>query len=91
MARLGGDEFTVVIKDPLSLDIAMDVANRVLQRISEPYQMNDLDLSISASIGVSMSYPKGDQPEDLLREADDAMYQAKSSGKSKIHMHAHNL
>jgi diguanylate cyclase (GGDEF)-like protein len=91
VARLGGHEFTVVIKDPLSLDTVMDVANRVLKRISEPYQMNDLDLSISASIGISMSYPKGDRPEDLLREADDAMYQAKSTGKSKIHVHMHNL
>ncbi len=34
-----------------------------------------------------MSYPKGDQPEDLLREADDAMYQAKASGKSKVYVH----
>jgi len=66
---------------------AIGLANRILEKISEPFQMNDLSFNISASIGVSMSYPKGDQPEDLLREADDAMYQAKSSGKSKIHVH----
>ena len=90
VARLGGDEFTVLIKAPHTLDAAADVANRVLEMISEPYQINDIDLSISASIGVSMRYPKGDQPEDLLREADDAMYQAKSSGTSKIYVHAQN-
>jgi diguanylate cyclase (GGDEF)-like protein len=90
VARLGGDEFTVLVKDPSSLEVAMDLANRILERISEPYQMSDLNIIISASIGVSMSYPKGDQPEDLLREADHAMYQAKSSGKSKIHVHIHN-
>ena len=90
VARLGGDEFTVLVKDPRSLDVATDMANRVLETISEPYQINGVDLSISASIGVSMAYPKGDQPEDLLREADDAMYQAKSGGKSKIHVNLHN-
>ena len=52
--------------------------------------MSNVSLNISASIGVTMSYPKGDQPEDLLREADQAMYQAKSGGKSKIHVHIHD-
>ena len=90
VARLGGDEFTVLVKNPPSLDIAVGVANRLLEKISETYQISGLDLSITASIGVSMSYPKGDEPEDLLREADHAMYQAKSSGKSKIHVHVHH-
>ena len=90
IARLGGDEFTVLIKYPPSLDIAIGVANRILERIAEPYDMSGADFSISASIGVSMSYPMGDQPEDLLREADQAMYEAKSSGKSKVHVHIHN-
>ena len=87
VARLAGDEFTVLVKDPVSLDAAVEVAHRVLEKISEPYQVNGTELNITASIGVSMNYPKGDQPEDLLREADRAMYQAKSSGKSKIHVH----
>ncbi|HKG55289.1 MAG TPA: GGDEF domain-containing protein [Anaerolineales bacterium] len=91
VARLGGDEFTVLVKDPRSLDIAMEVANRILEKISEPHQINGVDLSVSASIGLSISYPKGDQPEDLLREADDAMYRTKSSGKSKIGVHIHSL
>lgn len=91
IARLGGDEFTVLIKNPHSMDEAIGLAKRILEKILEPYQINDMSFDISASIGVSMRYPKGDKPEDLLREADDAMYQAKSSGKSKIHVHSHNL
>lgn len=91
VARLGGDEFTVLIKNPHSMDEAIGLAKRILEKISEPYQINGMSFDISASIGVSMRYPKGDKPEDLLREADDAMYQAKSSGKSKIHVHSHNL
>ena len=69
----------------------MEVANRILEKISETHQINEVDLSVSASIGLSISYPKGDQPEDLLREADDAMYRAKSSGKSQIGVHIHSL
>lgn len=90
VARLGGDEFTVLIKNPLSVEAVIGAANRILEKVSEPYQMSDVSLNISASIGVTMSYPKGDQPEDLLREADHAMYQAKSGGKSKIHVYIHN-
>jgi len=87
VARWGGDEFTVLIRNPLSMEFATSTAHRILEKISEPYQINGVSLHISASIGVTMRYPKGDQPEDLLREADHAMYQAKSDGKSKIHVH----
>jgi diguanylate cyclase (GGDEF)-like protein len=90
VARLGGDEFCILVKDPRSVESAMQIANHVLERISELYHMNDIEITISASIGLSMRYPQGDRPEDLLREADDAMYHAKSNGKSKIHVHLHN-
>jgi diguanylate cyclase (GGDEF)-like protein len=90
VARLGGDEFTVLVKNPGSLDVAINLASCILEKISEPFHISGMDLRISASIGVSMKYPKGDQPEDLLREADGAMYQAKFSGKSKIYVHSHN-
>ena len=55
VARLGGDEFRVLAKNPRSLDCAIEVANRVLERLPEPYQRNGVDLKISASIGVSVS------------------------------------
>jgi len=90
VARLGGDEFTVLIKNSHSVEDGVGVANRILERISEPYQINGVEINISASIGVSMSSPRGDQPEDLLREADQAMYRAKSGGKSKICVHIHD-
>lgn len=90
LARLGGDEFIMLIKDPADLDISIGVASRILDKIAEPYHLSDTVFSITASIGVSMSYPMGDQPEDLLREADQAMYQAKTSGKSKIQVHIHH-
>jgi diguanylate cyclase (GGDEF)-like protein len=90
VARLGGDEFTVLIKNPGSVDDAIALANRILEKISESYQITGMNFNISASIGVAMNYPRGDQPEDLLRDADHAMYQAKTGGKSKICVHTHN-
>ena len=87
VARFGGDEFIVLLKGLDLVDDAVGVANRILERISEPYRIGGEDLNISASIGVAVSFPRGDQPEDLLRHADHAMYQAKTSGKSRIHIH----
>ena len=91
VARLGGDEFTILIKNPGSVDLAVDLAKHLLNIISEPYHLGGEAFKISASIGVALSYPRGDQPEDLLRDADHAMYQAKTEGKSKIYVHLHNL
>ena len=91
VARLGGDEFTILIKNPGSVNLAVDLANHILTIISEPYQLGGETFNISASIGVALSYPRGDQPEDLLRDADHAMYQAKTEGKSKIYVHLHSL
>ena len=86
VARLGGDEFTVLVKSPLSRDATVGVANRVLGKISEPYQISDKKIRISASIGVSMNYPKGDKPEDLLREANQWMSQAANPKSMCIYM-----
>ena len=82
IARLGGDEFTLVLSKINSPDEAAKVANRILQKLSKPFVLHDNDVFISASIGISM-YPKdGRTPEDLLKNADTAMYAAKASGKS---------
>ncbi|MEE2732880.1 MAG: EAL domain-containing protein [Pseudomonadota bacterium] len=82
IARLGGDEFTLVLSKINSPDEAAKVATRILHKLSKPFLLQDNDVFISASIGISM-YPKdGRTPEDLLKNADTAMYAAKSSGKN---------
>ena len=82
IARLGGDEFTLVLSKINSPEEAAKVAARILQKLSKPFVLHDNDVFISASIGISM-YPKdGRTPEDLLKNADTAMYAAKASGKN---------
>jgi len=81
IARLGGDEFTILLEDiPNSLD-ATRVAERISHELAEPFTVNNQELYLTASIGIAM-YNKGYKaPEELLRDADTAMYSAKARGK----------
>jgi diguanylate cyclase (GGDEF)-like protein/PAS domain S-box-containing protein len=85
VARFGGDEFTVLCDDLDADDArrqAIDVAERLLEVIEAPVQLNGEDQHLSASIGIAIAGP-GDSPETLLRDADAAMYQAKDRGKGR--------
>jgi diguanylate cyclase (GGDEF)-like protein/PAS domain S-box-containing protein len=87
LARLGGDEFVAVLLDLTDVEASVPVLSRLLQAAAEPAQIGDLVLQVSASIGVTF-FP---QPEDvdadlLLRQADQAMYQAKLSGRNSYHI-----
>ena len=83
-ARLGGDEFVVILTDIGNADNAARVAQKVIDLLSQPCLVGDLSLPLSASIGVSL-YPSGEYGADeLLRSADEAMYQAKRSGKRQV-------
>jgi predicted signal transduction protein with EAL and GGDEF domain len=84
-ARLGGDEFAILVEDDLqTAGHAMWMAERILERLKEPLVIRGRELSITASIGVALAAPAHlDRPEELLREADLAMYQAKSKGKNR--------
>jgi diguanylate cyclase (GGDEF)-like protein len=84
IARLGGDEFTVLLANETSIDGAGQVAKRLLDEISMPYLIDREVVVISASIGIAISTSENIQPEDLVRNADNAMYQAKINGKAKF-------
>jgi diguanylate cyclase (GGDEF)-like protein len=84
LARLGGDEFVVVLPDLSEVGASVPIFDRLLQAVAEPIMVGETTLCVSASIGVTF-YP---QPEDLdadqlLRQADHAMYQAKLIGKNR--------
>ena len=81
LGRIGGDEF-VILLDRIngSLD-AEEVAERVLNGLSKPYKLANQQFKSGASIGIAFSHSKDDTSESLLRNADAAMYQAKSNGK----------
>jgi diguanylate cyclase (GGDEF)-like protein/PAS domain S-box-containing protein len=83
-ARLGGDEFVVILTDIRNRENAERVAEKIIGELSEPYQVAGKTLSISASIGASL-YPSDQKVAmDLLRTADEAMYQAKRDGKRRV-------
>jgi PAS domain S-box-containing protein len=83
LARLGGDEFTILlddIRDPIE---AIRVAGRVQAELAVPFTVNDQKIVISASIGISSSASPHLNAEDLVRDADIAMYRAKKAGKAR--------
>ena len=81
LARQGGDEFTALLMDILPQD-AVEIANRMLSSLSQPFSLNGQTITISASIGISLYPNHGQDIETLLKEADEAMYRAKKQGKS---------
>jgi diguanylate cyclase (GGDEF)-like protein len=81
VARLGGDEFAVVQVGPQAHTQAADLAERLIGVLSVPYQIDDLCLTIGASIGIAIRGQSMADPEELVREADFALYQAKARGR----------
>ncbi len=78
VARLGGDEFAVLYSHPTINKAASNLAKKIIKIISEPFEIDDRSYSIGASIGISVYPDDTDDANTLLRQADLAMYQAKS-------------
>ena len=83
VARLGGDEFTILLEDIHGPEDAFGVAERVLEALVDPVRIGDKEIYTSASIGIALAHPRYAQPEDLLRDADVAMYRAKARGRQR--------
>jgi diguanylate cyclase (GGDEF)-like protein/PAS domain S-box-containing protein len=94
VARLGGDEFGMLldgIKDPYD---AIYIAERIQEELKEPFTLNGHEFLTTTSIGIAFSQTGYDGPEDILRDADIAMYRAKANGKARyevfdVAMHSH--
>ncbi|NUT32495.1 MAG: EAL domain-containing protein [Hamadaea sp.] len=80
-ARFGGDEFLILLNGVDDARAATDVAERVQASLARPFQVNDQDVVVTASIGVTLSSGQPAEAEDLVRDADVAMYAAKSQIK----------
>jgi diguanylate cyclase (GGDEF)-like protein len=83
MARLGGDEFTVLLDDLKDLSDARLAADRLMKVLAPPFILSGKEVFTSASIGIALSSSAYENPEDMLRDADTAMYRAKSLGKAR--------
>jgi diguanylate cyclase (GGDEF)-like protein/PAS domain S-box-containing protein len=83
VARLGGDEFGVLALRLEHEDAAVALADRLLEVMRQPFVVAGTELTTSASIGITFSALGYNNPEDVLRDADTAMYKAKSAGKAR--------
>jgi len=82
-ARLGGDEFAVLLERPVAAEEARDVADRIGSVVSEPLVLDGRRVRTSVTIGIARSGPSRVSADDLLRDADLAMYTAKGRGKAR--------
>jgi diguanylate cyclase (GGDEF)-like protein/PAS domain S-box-containing protein len=82
MARLGGDEFTVLLDEIHNVSDATCVAERLQQQLDAPFTIGGHEVFTTASIGIALSATGYDRPEDILRDAETAMYRAKNRGKA---------
>jgi len=84
LARMGGDEFAVLLRGVKSRESALKIALRLNKAIEQEFSIQKYLLKIGVSVGVSFYPEDGETVEDLLRNADFAMYEAKSAGKSCV-------
>ncbi len=86
IARIGGDEFTVLLEDIGDGSDVPTVADRIQKELSAPFNLSGREVFTTVSIGIALSSSEYERPEDVLRDADTAMYRAKSMGKARFEM-----
>jgi diguanylate cyclase (GGDEF)-like protein/PAS domain S-box-containing protein len=84
VARLGGDEFTVILTEAVELAHVEAVAQTILEALSRPFQIRAEELYIAGSIGIARFPEDALDPEELMRNADHAMYRSKSGGRNQL-------
>lgn len=82
VARLGGDEFTILVQGKYDQQEVIGIAERIKEKFAVPFDLDGNEVYTSASIGILHNTEKHQKPEDLMRDADTAMYQAKRAGKA---------
>lgn len=83
VARFGGDEFVIFICDAENLEVVLEIGERLQREISSPFKIDGHEIFTSTSIGITMFDDDYELPEDIIRDADSAMYLAKTEGKAR--------
>jgi len=91
LARFGGDEFAILLSGIADTTDAVRVAERIQAELSVPFDLDRNSAFATASIGIALSSSGYDRPEDILRDADIAMYRAKENGKARYEMFDHGM
>ncbi|OKY73661.1 MAG: hypothetical protein BM485_17765 [Desulfobulbaceae bacterium DB1] len=91
VCRIGGDEFIAIIGDLDSEDFALTIAERILKSLAVPFPYKGEYLAVGGSIGLTVYPDDGTDSDMLIKNADQAMYAAKSQGKNRIHFFSANM
>jgi diguanylate cyclase (GGDEF)-like protein/PAS domain S-box-containing protein len=83
LARLGGDEFGILMEDMHNERDAVELTERIQREVQKPFQLGSMEVSISASIGITFGANGYETSDQIIRDADIAMYKAKSNGKAQ--------
>ncbi len=86
IARFGGDEFVVLATPLHSVAESEQIAERIAQALRQPFRIQGQEIFTNTSIGIAIGGGSSDRPEDLIRNADTALYQAKAQGKSQYEL-----
>ena len=84
VARIGGDEFTVILTEFEQITHVKKMANKIIKELAKPFQVDGNKVTISGSIGISLIPQDATNPEDLISNADQAMYVAKNEGRNQF-------
>lgn len=91
VARMGGDEFIVLLPDLADENDVIPISDRLIEAISKPYCIQDIEVHLTASIGIALSDGLLEQPLQLIQQADLAMYKAKQEGRNNYQWYTHDL
>lgn len=91
IARIGGDEFIILLEDMNHVDDILPIAEKIINSVAEPFTIENSEVFITSSIGISIYPNDGLDPEMLLSNADRAMYKSKQEGKNKFSLYSSEL
>ena len=91
IARWGGDEFTLILPQVSSANDAINIANRVIEILQDPFKCGEQEFHVTTSIGIALAPYDGEDAETLLKNADTAMYRAKQQGKNNFQLYAADM
>lgn len=91
VARLGGDEFAILLLCSTPGETARNIATQLLEKLKVPFSINDIEITIGATIGISAFPAHGEDPDELIHKADVALYAAKNAGRNQYRYYSYDL
>jgi diguanylate cyclase (GGDEF)-like protein/PAS domain S-box-containing protein len=91
ISRVGGDEFIILLSQVPSAEVPAQIAEKLISVVSQPYKIEEHELTVTASVGISIYPDDGKDAGSLMRNADASMYSAKEAGRNRYQLHSEDL